>query len=113
MHDVRVVLMTAPDTETAERLGRALVEEHLAACATVVPDVSSTYWWGGRVERAGEALVILKTTEGRVNDLRDRALGLHPYEVPELLVLQVVDGNDAYLDWVRRESRPPLGRTET
>ena len=104
--DVRVVLMTAPDGETGERLGSALVEERLAACANVVPSVTSIYRWGGRVERAGEVLLILKTTEDRVAALRERAVGLHPYELPELLVLPVLEGHEPYLGWVRQESRP-------
>jgi periplasmic divalent cation tolerance protein len=102
--DVRVVLMTAPDTETGERLGTQLVEERLATCVNVVPSLSSIYWWEGKVERAREALLILKTVEGRVAALRERAVGLHPYDVPELLVLEVMEGHEPYLEWVRRES---------
>jgi periplasmic divalent cation tolerance protein len=103
---VRVVLMTAPDAETAERLGRTLVEEGLAACANVVPSLVSTYRWQGAVERAEEALIIVKTTESRVAELRARAVALHPYDVPEVLVLAVAEGHEPYLDWVRRESAP-------
>lgn len=103
--DVRVVLMTAPDGDVAERLGTALVEERLATCANVLAQVRSVFWWQDKIERSEEALVILKTVEGRVAALRERALSLHPYEVPELLVLEVDEGHEPYLDWVRRESR--------
>jgi periplasmic divalent cation tolerance protein len=104
--DVRVVLMTAPDEEVAERLGAALVEERLATCANVLGRVKSVYWWNDKLERSQEALVILKTVEERVSALRERAMSLHPYEVPELLVLEVREGHEPYLDWVRRESQP-------
>jgi periplasmic divalent cation tolerance protein len=98
--------MTAPDGDVAERLGTALVEERLATCANVLSQVRSVYWWQDKIERSEEALVILKTVEGRVAALRERVLSLHPYAVPELLVLEVDEGHAPYLDWVRRESQP-------
>ena len=100
---VRVVLMTAPDVETGERMSATLVAERLAACANVLPGVISVYWWEEEVQRDDEALVILKTTDERVEALTARAVELHPYEVPEVLVLPVVSGHGPYLDWVRRE----------
>ena len=106
MTDVRVVLMTAPDAEVAERLGRALVEARLATCANVVPSLTSIYWWEGELERTGEALLILKTVEERIEALLERAVELHPYEVPELLVLAVERGHEPYLAWVRSEIFP-------
>jgi periplasmic divalent cation tolerance protein len=102
--DVRVVLMTAPDPATGERLANTLVEERLATCANLVAGLTSIYWWQGKVERVAEVLLILKTVESRVQALRERAVALHPYEVPEVLVLEVSEGHEPYLDWVRRES---------
>lgn len=101
--DVRAVLTTVPDPETGERLGRTLVEEHLAACANVVPGVISVYRWQGEIERSEEALVILKTTADRVPALQARAVDLHPYDVPEVLALPVGAGHAPYLAWVHRE----------
>lgn len=98
---VRVVLMTAPDAEVGEVLGGRLVEEGLAACATLLPAALSIYRWDGRVERQQECQLILKTGEGKVSALLARAVELHPYDLPELLVLPVVDGLPAYLRWVR------------
>ena len=97
------VLMTAPDAEIAERLGRTLVEERLAACANVVPGVISLYRWEGNMQRDDEVLVILKTTDEAFEALKARAVALHPYDVPEVLALSVVDGHGPYLDWVRAE----------
>lgn len=102
--DVRTVLVTAPDKETAERLGRTLVEERLAACANLVPGVVSIYRWSGEVHRDTEVLVIVKTTSARAERVRERVVELHPYEVPEVLVLAVEQGHEPYLDWVRAEA---------
>ena len=106
MTDVRVVLMTAPDRATAESLAQSLVVERLAACANVVSGLASIYRWEGRVERADEQLLILKTEADRVPALIARAAELHPYEVPEILALPVEAGLAPYLSWVRAETRP-------
>ena len=101
--DVVTVIMTAPDAETAEKLGRTLVSERLAACANVVPKVVSMYWWDGELQRDEEAMVILKTVQQRAEELEARAVELHPYTVPEVLVLAVSGGHAPYLDWVGKE----------
>ena len=106
MTDARVVLMTAPDRATAEALATSLVGERLAACANLLPGVTSLFWWEGRVQRADEVLVIMKTSADRVRALITRAAELHPYDVPELLSLPVDAGLAAYLAWVDQESRP-------
>lgn len=104
MTDGRIVLTTAPDAGQAQRLVDALVHERLAACGSLVPGVASTYRWQGEVQREDEVLVILKTMAARVPALLERMPVLHPYEVPEVLVLPVEAGHGPYLDWVRRES---------
>lgn len=101
---VRVVLLTAPDPDVAERLATSLVEARLAACANLVPGVSSIYRWEGEVERAGEVLLLLKTTEERLPELVERAAALHPYDVPEVLALPVGEGYAPYLRWVVDET---------
>ena len=106
MTDTRVVLMTAPDLSTAETIAAELVEARLAACASILPGVTSVYWWQGEVQRSSEVLVLIKTAADRVDALIDRAAELHPYEVSELIALPVETGLAAYLDWVRAESRP-------
>ncbi len=100
---VRVVLTTAPTVEVAEELGGAVVGERLAACANVVPGVTSIYRWEGALEREGEVLVILKTTIGAGEQLRARIVELHPYDVPEVVVMSVESGHEPYLAWVRAE----------
>ncbi len=103
---VMVVLTTASDPSEAERLATRLVEERLAACVNIVPGATSIYRWEGEVRRETEALIVLKTTEAVVAQLRDRIVELHPYAVPEVLALPVPVGSEAYLRWVRGEVRP-------
>jgi periplasmic divalent cation tolerance protein len=96
----RQVTTTLPDRDAANRLGRRLVEERLAACAQVVGPVSSVFWWQGEVESAAEWYCHLKTTASRVEDLIARIRELHPYETPEILAVPVAEGNEAYLRWI-------------
>jgi len=98
---VMVALTTAPSAEVAERIGRCLVEERLAACANVVSGITSIFRWHDAVERESEVLVILKTTAGSFEALERRVVELHPYEVPEVIGLPVERGHGPYLDWLR------------
>ena len=98
--------MTAPGIAEAEAVVRCLVEERLAACGNILPGAVSIYQWEGEVHRDEESVVILKTVRGLLPGMLARAAQLHPYDVPELLVHDVVDGAGAYLEWVRRECRP-------
>jgi periplasmic divalent cation tolerance protein len=104
---VVTVLTTAPDAQVAETLGRTLVEERLAACASVIPGVRSIYWWEGEVQVAGEAMVLLKTTVEHADSLTARMVELHPYDVPEVLTLPVTGGHEPYLSWVGAEVGDP------
>jgi periplasmic divalent cation tolerance protein len=101
---VVIVLTTLPAEADAEAFAEALVQERLAACVSIGAPMTSVYTWHGSVERAGERQLILKTVGGRVPTLKARLASLHPYEVPELLVLPAADGGDAYLAWVREST---------
>lgn len=107
MSDVALVLVTGPAPETLESIARTLIEERLIACANVLPGVSSIYRWESSIEEAPEALVILKTTDARLEALERRIAELHPYDVPEILALDVARGHEAYLAWVRGCVTPP------
>lgn len=100
-----VVLVTAPSEASALELGRTLVDEHLAACVNVVPGLTSIYIWDGKREETAEALLLIKTRPEGYAALQRRILELHPYSVPEVLGLPVVEGAPAYVQWVR-ESIP-------
>ena len=98
--EVLLVLSTFPDAATARRVGRELVEQRCAACANILPQVESIYWWDKKVESANEALVLFKTTADRYAALETTLRQLHPYEVPEIIAVKVEQGSPDYLRWV-------------
>jgi|JRYL01.1.fsa_nt_gb periplasmic divalent cation tolerance protein len=106
-----VVLCTAPATASAPRLGAhdlalQLVEDRLCACVNVLPGIVSYYRWQGAVEAGHELLLVAKTTAANVAAVRARLAELHPYEVPEVVALPIVDGNSAYFEWLRGAVQP-------
>ena len=100
------VSTTLPDEATAQRLGVRLVEERLVACAQVVGPVSSAYWWQGQVEQAKEWYCHLKTTTETIPALSRRLRELHPYDVPEIIVVAIKEGDESYLKWIRDTVSP-------
>lgn len=96
-----VVLVTAASREDALTLGRALVDERLAACVNVLPGLTSIYRWEGRREEAAECLLVIKTDGARYPALERRVHELHSYTVPEVLALPVVAGAPAYVQWLK------------
>ena len=96
-----IVLTTVAAGTDATMLARTLVAERLAACVNVLPPMRSVYRWEGGVDEEQEHQLVIKTTERRVAALSARVHALHPYEVPELIVIRVSDGSDEYLRWVR------------
>lgn len=104
---VVVVQCSCPDAESAGRIAQALVGERLAACVQALPGVASTYRWQGEVQVADEVLLLIKTSRARLDALKARLPDLHPYDLPELIVLDAVDGLERYLHWVEAETAPP------
>ena len=104
MADIVLVLTTVPDSDQGEVIARTLVEERLAACVNVLPPMTSIYRWRGVVERETERQMIIKTTQNRVPAVQARLAALHPYEVPEFLVLSVADSSSTYFEWVVNET---------
>jgi periplasmic divalent cation tolerance protein len=98
---VIVALSTCPDEATARAIAKTLITERLATCVNRLPGVTSTYFWDGRLQEDAEILLIIKTTAARQAELASRLKALHPYELPELVVLPVSGGNEQYLQWVR------------
>jgi periplasmic divalent cation tolerance protein len=95
-----IVLTTLPADADTAAFARTIVEARLAACVNVLPPMESTYRWEGRVERESERQVIMKTARVCIEPLWERVRDLHPYDVPEFVVLPIVDGNDAYIRWI-------------
>ena len=99
------VFTTAESKEDAQRIARTVVEARLAACAQVVGPIESTYWWQGAVETSGEWLCVIKSKREAYEQLEQAILGVHPYEVPEILAVPVVAGSQSYLAWLDEEMR--------
>jgi len=99
-----VAFCTCPDEAVAERIAAALVEEHLAACVNRIPGIISTYCWQGKVHRDNEVLLLIKTTRERFEALRARIIELHPYELPEVIAVDIALGSMPYLDWIARQT---------
>ena len=100
MTDKIVVLSTCADPADAERIARALVEGRLAACVSIVPAIRSFYRWKGAIEDNGEVMMIIKSSRDLFAALRAELEKLHPYDVPEILALPVVEGAENYLNWI-------------
>ena len=98
--DYVLVLTTLPADADAATFAHTLVDARLAACVNLLPVMDSVYRWEGKVEQERERQLVIKTSRGRLADLWERVKELHPYDVPEFLVMPIVDGNDAYLRWV-------------
>ena len=97
------VYITAADEEEAGRIGRALVEEKLAACVNILP-VKSIYRWEDKIEEEGEAVMFVKTRDGLVDDLIKRVKELHSYEVPCIVSFPIEKGNTDYLRWIEEST---------
>lgn len=96
----RIVLVTCGSIGEARKIGRAVVEKKLAACANIMRGVESIYRWKGKVERAREVLVAIKTTASRLRELEREVKRLHSYELPEFIVLQIAAGSQDYFEWI-------------
>jgi periplasmic divalent cation tolerance protein len=100
MTDKRIVLTAAASAEEARKIARHLVENRLAACVNIVPQVTSIYRWQGKVEEAGEWLLIIKTTAVAFGQVREAIAELHSYELPECISFTIEDGSSKYLQWI-------------
>ena len=99
-----IVFCTCPDESVADRIAMSLVEERLAACVNRVPGMVSTYRWQGVVQRDAEVQLLIKTTRDRFGALRDRILALHPYELPEVVAVDIALGSAPYQAWIESET---------
>ena len=105
--EVLLAYSTFPDVETARRIASQLVSESLAACANILSSIESIYRWQGKIEEANETLALFKTTSTTYPAFQARLKSLHPYEVPEIICVSVVNGLPAYLDWVNQNTTVP------
>jgi len=104
---LHLVLTTASNPDEAARIGRTLVEERLAACATLVPGAESIYHWRNKIEHAAETLLLLKTGPEQLAALETRLHQLHSYQTPEFMVLAADAASHSYLEWLQTSLRKP------
>ena len=100
-----VIFVTTSSPAEARKIGRALVEEKLVACANIVPQVRSIYRWQGKIRDESEALMVLKTRSGQVQKIIKKVRSLHSYTVPEIIALPIVAGSKDYLRWIYEVTR--------
>lgn len=107
MTDAVLLYSTAPNQETAERIGAAMVEAGLAACANIISGMRSVYRWKGAVETAAETVLIVKTVRARAEEARAFLCRLHPYETPCVLAIPIdaAGSNPDFLAWLASETR--------
>ncbi len=103
--ELMVVLVTVPDEATGLSIAKDLLERRLAACVNRIAGVDSWYRWQGKIERAGEELLIIKAPRAQLDAVVARVRALHSYQVPEVLCLPVIGGNPGYLHWLAEETR--------
>lgn len=95
-----IVLVTVPDAKVAREIAKSALENHLIACANLVPKIESLYWWEGKIEKSSEVLLLLKTHRDKIEALEQHVVKVHPYDTPEFVILKISDGNKRYLKWI-------------
>lgn len=102
--DAIVVFCTCPDEASAAHIANTLVAERLAACVNRIAGVTSTYRWQGRIQNDGEVLLLIKSVHTHFEALRARIIALHPYELPEVIAVDIASGHAPYLDWIAAQT---------
>ncbi len=109
MADFVIVLITAPNEEAAAMMAKDLVSAGLAACVNIIRDIRSVYRWQGSIEDESEALMLVKTRRASFDVLQRRVRELHPYTVPEIIALPIIEGFEGYLGWLGEETSEAAG----
>jgi len=104
MTDYIVVFVTAGSGKEGEKIAQTLVKEKLAACVNIVPGLKSVFRWKGKISTEEEVLLMIKTKDRLFEKLKKRVIELHSYDVPEVIALGILAGNEKYLDWLRKET---------
>ena len=99
-----VVEVTTSGEKESKRIGKKVVEERLAACANVIPNIASFYWWKGVLEEGSESILLLKTKKSNLETLIKRIKELHSYENPAIIALPIEKGSKLYLKWIKEET---------
>lgn len=103
--DYVIVLVTTADREEAEKISRALLDERLIACANIIGPVTSLFWWNGKIEKAEEHMLLMKTRSEMFEKIAEKIKALHSYEVPEIIAISIIKGFKPYLEWLNNSLR--------
>lgn len=103
MTAINLVYITTGDKAEATRIGRALVESRLAACVNIIDQMYSLYRWEGKIQEDQEVILIAKTTENNVAELKDQVKAMHSYACPCIVCLPLTDGFEPFLQWIREQ----------
>ncbi len=98
--DYQIVFCTCPDKDTAEKIASLLVENNVAACVNIVPNITSIYRWQGQLERAEECLLLIKARQDTYSVLETLIKKHHPYQLPEIIAVAIERGLPDYLNWI-------------
>lgn len=101
---VKIVFCTTPNTEISKEISRKLIEKKLAACVNILNNITSVYSWKNELCEDNENLLIIKTTENKFEELKNEILSIHPYELPEIIMIPAENGLKDYLNWVREQT---------
>jgi periplasmic divalent cation tolerance protein len=99
-----MVYITTGSPEEAEKIGALLVQKRLAACANIVEGMKSIYWWQGKIDRAQETILIVKTRESLIDQLTEAVLAAHSYDCPCVVALPILGGNPEFIRWIHDET---------
>jgi len=100
-----LIYITVGSMDEARTIAKELVSNRLAACANIIENMNSLYWWNGEVQDDREVILIAKTVESLVPELIDTVKSMHSYECPCIVSLPIIDGNPAFLEWIAKETR--------
>jgi len=98
-----VLFITTATTDEAQRISKVLLEQRKVACVNIVPRVSSLFWWENKLDSAHESLLIVKTKASLLNEVIRLVREIHSYDIPEIIALPIVGGNQDYLEWIGKE----------
>ena len=99
--DYIIILCTINSIENAETIANNLLQDHFAACINIIPQIQSYYFWNGKIQNDEEFLLLIKTGKNLFNSVKERIEKLHPYEIPEIISIDITTGNQKYLTWIK------------
>jgi periplasmic divalent cation tolerance protein len=95
-----VIFVTCPSRKEAGKIAKRLLNERLIACANIINEINSLFWWKGKTDKAKESLIIIKTISKNFRKIKKRIKEIHSYEVPEIIALPIAAGEKNYLKWI-------------